>query len=102
MKLLDRIKELIDEEKVIFTTKAGIEMERDGLLPWMVYEAIGNAVAINKRLRSTDPDTGLKEYLYVIVSSTYSGTLIYTKGKIKKRNNEDTFYILISSKSFVA
>ncbi len=68
----------------------------------MIYEAIQNAVAINKTLRSKDPKTGEKEYLHIIVSSTKKGTLIYTKGKIKKKDNEDTFYILISSKRFVA
>lgn len=95
------IKKLVELDQVYFTTKAGVEMERDGLLPSMVYQAIINAVAINKTLRSRDPETGTLEHLYVIVSSTNSGMLIYTKGKIRKRENEVTFYVLISSKRFI-
>ncbi|MFH0766096.1 MAG: hypothetical protein V2A61_06725 [Calditrichota bacterium] len=98
MSTLIKIKELVLDGKVIFTVKAGIEMERDGLLPRMVFQAIINAPVINKTLRSADPETGAREYLHVIISSSYDGTIIYTKGKIKKVENEDTFYILISSK----
>ena len=101
MNILERIKELVMDGNVDFTEKAAIEMERDGLLPRIVYQAIVNAPVINKRLRSKDPLTGEKEYLYVIIGSSYDGTVVYTKGKIKKEKDEETFYILISSKRWI-
>lgn len=39
-----------------------------------------------------------REKLYVIKSFSFSGTLIYTKGKIDRRDGEETFYVLISAK----
>jgi hypothetical protein len=98
MSTLIRIKRLVLAKKVIFTVKAGNELERDGLLPLYVMEAIINAPAINKTLRSTNPRTGAREYLYVIIGQSYSGTVIYTKGTIRKKADEETYYILISSK----
>lgn len=38
------------------------------------------------------------EKLYVIVSFNYTGSLIYTKGAIKRQEDQEIFYILISSK----
>jgi len=101
MNTLIRIKRLILARRVFFTVKAGIEMERDGLLPLYVIEAIINAPAINKTIRSTDPQTGKREYLYVIIGQSYNGMVIYTKGKIKKEDGEERYYILISSKRSV-
>ncbi len=101
MSILERIKELVLDGNVDFTNKALIEMERDGLLPRSIFQAIINAPVINKILRSNDPITGKKEYLYVIVGSSFDGMVIYTKGKIKKENDEETFYILISSKRWL-
>ena len=39
-----------------------------------------------------------RKKIYVIKSSNFTGTLIYTKGKIDRKGDEEVFYVLISSK----
>ena len=73
-------------------------MARDALTPELVYEAILNAPAIFKVLRSRNPKSGKSERLYVIKGLTFDGVDIYTKGKILKKEGIDIFYVLISSK----
>jgi hypothetical protein len=75
-----------------------MEMARDSLAPELVYEAILNAPAIFKVLRSRNPKTKKVEKLYVIKGLTFDGLEIYTKGKILKKEGVDVFYVLISSK----
>ena len=36
--------------------------------------------------------------LYIIISPTLTGVLIYTKGKLVTENGHDVFYFLISCK----
>ncbi|NQU05565.1 MAG: hypothetical protein HQ568_05690 [Calditrichaeota bacterium] len=98
MDVLVRIKRLVIDHKVVFTEKAEIELVRDQLTRRLVFEAILNAPAIMKTLRSRNPFTGKREYLYVIVGLTFNGITIYTKGKLIKHNQEEQFYVLISSK----
>ncbi len=64
----------------------------------MVYEAILNASALAKVLRSRNPRTSNTEKLYVIKGLTFDGMAIYTKGKILTKEGVDIFYVLISSK----
>jgi|CXWL01.1.fsa_nt_gi hypothetical protein len=92
------IKRLCRADRIAFTIKAEIELERDDLDEEDVVEAILNADSIEKRLRSLNPRTGLRETLYVIESANWDGVLIYTKGKIVRESDGDRFYILISSK----
>jgi len=50
-------------------------------------------------MRSTSPyRERRKEKMYVIISSSFEGKLIYTKGTIRKVNGVEEFYILVSSK----
>ena len=98
MDIIVRIKRLVVSRQVLFTEKAEIEIARDGLTPELVYEAILNAPAIFKVLRSRNPKTGKSERLYVIKGLTFDGLAIYTKGKILKKEGIDIFYVLISSK----
>jgi hypothetical protein len=99
MDILVRIKRLVVSRRVLFTEKAEIEMARDALTPELVYEAILNAPAIYKVLRSRNPKAGGRsERLYVIKGLTFDGVDIYTKGKILKKEGVDIFYVLISSK----
>ncbi len=63
-----------------------------------MYEAILNAPAVTKTLRSHNPVTGKRELLYVIKGLTFDGLAIYTKGKILKYAEQEVFYVLISSK----
>jgi hypothetical protein len=98
MDLLARIKELVIEDRIILTEKAQNEMEADGLTRRDIRNAIVNAPAINKVLRSRNPRTGSAETLYVIKGVTYDGIFVYTKGKIDKAGNEEVYYVFISSK----
>lgn len=98
MDIFVRIKRLVISRQVIFTEKAEIEISRDALTPELVYEAILNAPAIFKVLRSRNPKTGKSERLYVIKGLTFDGVAIYTKGKILKKEGIDVFYVLVSSK----
>jgi hypothetical protein len=85
--------------RVIFSAKAREERLDCGLAVEEVLESILNAPTINKVLRSTSRFRKLrKEKLYVIISSTFDGTLIYTKGSIRRVNDREEFYILISAK----
>ncbi len=81
MDILVRIKRLVDSRRVLFTMKAEVEMTRDALTPELVYEAILNAPAIFKVLRSGNPRTGTSERLYVIKGLTSDGVDVYTKGR---------------------
>ena len=64
-----------------------------------VAESILNAVAIYKRLRSGSPRrVRAREYLYIIQSTNLAGLPIYTKGKLVKETNQESYYFLISSK----
>jgi hypothetical protein len=98
MDLLARIKRLVIEDRLFFTEKAQIEMEVDGLTRPLVREALMNAPAITKTVRSKNRRTGKVEKLYVIKSLTFDGIPIYTKGKIDKIASIEVFYVLISSK----
>lgn len=98
MDVFIQIKRLVISRRVLFTEKADMEMARDSLTPEMVYEAILNAPAIFKVLRSRNPKTRKIEKLYVIKGLTFDGLEIYTKGKILKKEGVDIFYVLISSK----
>lgn len=95
---LIRIKRLVLARRVIFTAKAESEMYADGLTHELVFEAIMNAPAITKTLRSRSPRLGRRETLYVIKGLTYDGLTIYTKGKFAKDEGREVFYVLISSK----
>jgi len=99
MDVLVRIKRLVIRGAVRFTEKARDEMERDSLAAEEVIEAVVNAQAISKTLRSHSPSRRHSgEKLYVIKSFSYDGTLIYTKGTIVLEDGQETFYIFISSK----
>ena len=101
MDIIVRIKRLVVSRQVLFTEKAEIEIARDGLMPELVYEAILNAPAIFKVLRSRNPKGGKSERLYVIKGLTFDGMDVYTKGKILRKEGIDVFYVLISSKNSI-
>lgn len=96
--MLVRIKRAVLAGRYAFSDKARLEMECDGLTDLDVAEAILNAVAIFKKIRSTSPIRRPREYLYIIQSTNLEGLLIYTKGKLVKEAGHDTYYFLVSSK----
>ena len=85
--------------RYVFSEKARMEIEADGLEELDIAESILNAVAIYKKIRSTSPSRNqAKEYLYIIQSPNLDGIAIYTKGKLVREAGEDHYYFLISSK----
>ena len=83
MDVLIRIKRLVIARRVVFTEKAEVERDADNLTPETVYEAILNALAIYKKIRSRDPVSGQRENLYVIIGLTFDGQTILPKEKSK-------------------
>lgn len=64
-----------------------------------VIEAIINAPAIYKTLRSTSGSRAKRrERLYVILGTTHDGIVVYTKGTVRRQAGRDVFYVLISAK----
>lgn len=99
MDILTKIKRLVIARRLRFTFKADTERIRDGLSVEDIVESLVNAPVINKTLRSRSPNRLLpRERLYVIISSTYDGTLIYTKGTIRQVQGTEEYYLLISAK----
>ena len=97
--VLVRIKRAVLAGRYAFSEKARVEMEADHLSELDVAEAILNAVAIFKKIRSTNPVRNRpREYLYIIQSTNLEGLLIYTKGKLVKEGTQDKYYFLVSSK----
>ena len=97
--VLVRIKRAVLAGRYAFSDKARLEMEADGLTELDVAESILNAVAIYKRVRSGSPGRArAREYLYIIQSTNLIGLPIYTKGKLVKETNQESYYFLVSSK----
>lgn len=83
----------------VFSEKARCELHRDDLDELDVIEAIVNAAAITKRIRSTNPrQPGKREYLYIIQGVNLAGIAIYTKGKLVREPRRTIYYLLVSSK----
>ena len=99
MDILVRIKRLVVARRVEFTIKATEERLRDGLTVEDVFESIVNANAIKKVLRSRSvARRGMTERLYVIESPTFTGTWVYTKGTLRRKEGQEVFYVLVSAK----
>ena len=97
--VLVRIKRAVLSGNYFFSEKALLELEADRLTELDIAESILNAVAIYKRIRSRSPQRmHSREYLYIIQSTNLDGLMIYTKGKLVRQEDTETFYFLISSK----
>jgi len=97
--VLVRIKRAVLSGRYVFSEKARIEMEADGITELDVVESIINAVAIYKRIRSRSSlRKQAREYLYVIQGTNLDGLVIYSKGKLVHEAAAETYYFLVSSK----
>lgn len=97
--ILVRIKRAVLAGRYVFSEKARMEMESEGITELDVAESIITAVAIYKKIRSTSPyRKHSKEYLYIIQSANLDGLAIYSKGKLVREAGQDVYYLLISSK----
>jgi hypothetical protein len=100
--VLVRIKRAVLAGHYVFSEKARLEMEADGLTELDVAESILNAVAIYKTIRSRSPfRKQAREPLYVIQSTNLDGLAIYSKGKLVREAGAETYYFLISSKKAI-
>jgi hypothetical protein len=99
MDIMVRIKRAVLAGRFRFTRKATEERERDHLSEQEVREAILSANSIYKSIRSVNPVAKNKrELLHIIYGTTFTGTAVYTKGKIVVEGGVETYYILISAK----
>lgn len=97
--VLVRIKRVVLSGRYAFSEKARLEMEADSLTELDVAESILNAVAIYKRIRSRSQFRKQeREYLYVIQGTNLEGVVIYSKGKLVREGDAETYYFLVSSK----
>jgi hypothetical protein len=84
---------------VEFTAKAIEERLSDGLTVEDVLESVVNANAVKKVLRSRSTSRSQRrELLYVIESPSFTGIWIYTKGTIRRKDDQEVFYVFVSSK----
>ena len=94
-----RIKRCCLIGRVVFTEKAEAEHIADGLGRDDIVEAVVNAPAIYKTLRSRSLRSKVRrETLYVIVGLTHEGILVYTKGALRRHAGQDQFYVFVSAK----
>jgi hypothetical protein len=92
------IKQLVLRRKIIWTGQSESQMAIDGLTREEVIESIVNARSLRSK-RSTSPQRGhSREKVHIIVGRTYAGLAIYTKGVIRKVEDRETFYVMISAK----
>ncbi|MBP8000571.1 MAG: hypothetical protein KA314_10155 [Chloroflexi bacterium] len=100
--VLVRIKRAILVGNYVFSEKASLELEADGLTELDAVESIVNAVAIYKTIRSQSPyRQQIREYLHIIQSTNLEGLMVYTKGKLVQEAGIETYYFLISSKKAI-
>ncbi len=99
MDLLVRIKRLVVARRVEFTLKATEERLRDGLTVEDVLESIVNANVIKKIVRSRSSARRRRtERLYVIESRHSPESGCTARGPLRRKDGQEAFYVLISSK----
>src|SRR5256885_7589583 len=99
MDLQISIKQAVLSGRIGFTRKAQEERRLDQLTEQEVKESILNATAIYKSIRSRSRRRAKRrEMLHIIYGTTYTGIVIYTKGKLLVERGVETYYILISAK----
>lgn len=95
---LVKIKRLILQGKYEFRLSAETQLANDDLTMEDALEAILNADYLVKKNSTSQDKLQPKEKVYIIESFTYDGILMYTKGTIRNKGTQETFYIIISAK----
>jgi hypothetical protein len=94
-----RIKRCCLFGRVVFTEKAEDEHLASGLTRDHILEAVINAPALYKTLRSRASGRwARRETLYIVVGITHEGILVYTKGALRRFSGQDYFYLFVSAK----
>lgn len=82
-----------------FTAKADLECALDGLTRQDVVESILMARSLRAKNSTSPWRRGRREKIYIIESVNFAGIAIYSKGVIRRINDdEQDFYILVSGK----
>lgn len=96
---LVRIKRLVARGRYEFTEKADLECAADGLTQDDVVESILNAQYLRTKKSTSRWRRGSRETLYIIDSFSFDGVPIYSKGVMRRLDDdEEHFYIIISGK----
>lgn len=95
---LIKIKRLILQQKYEFRLSAELQLANDGLTMDDALEAVLNADYLTRKNSTSADKLTPKEKVFIIESYTYDGILMYIKGAIRKRGNQEEFYIIISAK----
>lgn len=98
MDLLIRIKRLALQHAIMFTEKAVFESELDDLTEDDVIESILNAGFVRSKRSTARKRRRPGEMVHIIEGFTFDGILIYTKGVIRRIDECDIFYVLVSAK----
>ena len=94
-----KIKRLVAAGHYEFTLKADLECASDGLAREDVVESILSAQFLRAKNSKSPWRKGQREKVYIIDSFNFEGVPIYSKGVLRKiREDEQSFYILISGK----
>jgi hypothetical protein len=96
---LVKIKRLVASGHYAFTMKADLECAADGLTREDVTESILTAQFLRIKNSRSPWRRGRREKLYIIDSFNFEGVPIYSKGVVRRNEEDETeFYILISGK----
>ena|SRR3990170_6781034 len=99
---LVRIKRLVASGRFDFTLKADLECAADGLTREDIIESILSAQFVRVKNSRSPWRHGRRERLYIIDSFNFEGVAIYSKGVIRRIDEDESdFYILISGKRSV-
>lgn len=98
MDILHRIKRLVIIGRLKFTDKAYSEMLQDGLDTGDVAESIVSATFVRGKLSTSVAKRHAREKAWIIEGFTFKGVCIYIKGMIRKFEEQEHFYVLISAK----
>src|SRR5262249_25956184 len=92
------IKQLALRRKIIWTAQSESQMNADELTRDEVIESIVNARWVRSKRSPSNRRGDSREKVHIIVGRTFAGLAIYTKGVIRKVEDQETFYVMISAK----
>jgi hypothetical protein len=94
---------MVLQKRVLLTERMRNEMAGNRLTRGQVFEAIFNAPTIAKTIRSKKRQiekrqTDVSETLFEIKGVTFDSIFVSTQGKIEKIDENETVYVLTSTK----
>lgn len=89
MKVPDRIRKLVAEEKLSFSEKAILQLYNG---PFDI-EDLKNSILFGTVIKKERDEMGIARFKYTIIGPAISGALVYSCGKIRKREGREYFLI---------